>query len=133
MRHRKESSRLGRSGAHRKALMAALVCNLILQKRITTTLTKARLAGRLAEKMVTVGKKATLAARRQAVAELRRKDVVAKLFDEIVPQCQNRAGGYTRVLKLGKRGSDSSEMALLEWVDVLPVDKTVTKTDDTAS
>ena len=133
MRHRKESSRLGRSSAHRKALMASLVCNLIEQKRIKTTLTKARYASRLAEKMVTVGKKATLAARRQAVAELRRKDVVTKLFNEIVPKCQDRSGGYTRVLKLGKRASDSSEMALLEWVDIMPVDKTVAKKEDAPS
>jgi large subunit ribosomal protein L17 len=103
--------------------MASLVCHLIERKRIKTTLPKAKQARMLAERMVTLGKKAllddsrALAYRRQAIARLHQKKVVALLFDEVAPAFKDRAGGYTRILKLGRRSSDSSEMALLEWVD----------------
>lgn len=123
MRHRKNEKKLGRSPSHRKALLASQVCSLIQEKRIKTTLPKAKLAGRLAEKMVTLGRRGTLAARRKAIAELRRPDTVAILFDEIAPGCEGRSGGYTRVVKLGRRGSDGSTMALLEWVDIQVTDK----------
>lgn len=116
MRHRKNCTRLGRSSAHRKALLASLVCNLIEQKRIKTTLSKAKLARSLAEKMVTVGRKGSVTDRRHALSVLRQRNAVSKLFDEIVPQCEGRNGGYTRIMKLGRRRSDSSEMAILEWV-----------------
>lgn len=116
MRHRKQSVKLGRSPEHRKALVAALVCSLIKQRRIKTTLAKAKLARSAAEKLVTVARKGTLSARRQALAELRQADAVKQLFDDIVPMCEGRAGGYTRILKLGRRSSDSSEMVILEWV-----------------
>lgn len=117
MRHRKRTVKLGRTGAHRKALLSSLVCGLIQEKRIVTTLPKARAARSLAEKMVTLGKRGTLAARRQAISVLRRSDRVAVLFDEIAPQFSDRAGGYTRIVKLPPRGGDFSDMAILEWVE----------------
>jgi len=103
--------------------MASLVCGLISEKRITTTLAKAKQAGSLAEKMVTLGKKATLSARRRAISRLRREAAVAILFDDVAPQFDGRAGGYTRIVKLGRRSSDGSEMALLEWVGIAAVSK----------
>ncbi len=121
MRHRKRTiNKLGRNTAQREALLAHLVCNLIKVGRIKTTLPKAKAARRLAEKMVTLGKKNTLAARRLAASRLRRKEVVKHLFDDVAPAFGDRAGGYTRIMKLGRRVSDSSEMALLEWVNHVP-------------
>jgi len=117
MRHRNGNTKLGRSSSHHKAMMAALVCGLIKDKRIKTTVSKAKLARSMAEKMVTLGRAGTLAARRQAIAKLRREDIVAILFDEIAPSFEGRNGGYTRVTKLGRRSSDGSEMAILEWVE----------------
>jgi large subunit ribosomal protein L17 len=92
------------------------VCNLIKERRITTTVQKAKIARSEAEKMVTMARLGTLSARRRAISLLRQKDAVDTLFTDIVPICEGRAGGYTRVLKLGRRSSDGSEMALLEWV-----------------
>ena len=120
MRHRKKTIKLGRTSAHRDALLASLVCNLILDRRIQTTLAKAKAARSLAEKMVTLGKRGTLAARRRAVAKLRRKDRVAILFSGIAPAFKDRQGGYTRIIKLGRRLGDNAEVALLEWVDYTP-------------
>ena len=120
MRHRKNTVKLGRTSAQRAALFASLVSNLILAKRVKTTLPKARAAKRLADKMVTVGKKGTLAARRQALSFLKLDAAVAELFGAVAPAMKDRAGGYTRVIKLGKRQSDSSEMCILEWVDFVP-------------
>ena len=117
MRHRKKTVKLGRTSAHRNELLANLVCGLIEHRRIKTTVAKAKAARSLAEKMVTLGKKGTLAARRQAIATLKQEDLVRVLFDEIAPGFESRAGGYTRILKLGRRMSDSSEMVLLEWVE----------------
>jgi len=119
MRHKRNCAKLGRSSAHRKALLAGLVCNLINEKRIKTTLPKAKQARSLAEKMVTLGRKGTLSDRRRALSVLHQRGPVATLFEEIVPQCEGRQGGYTRILKLGRRRSDSSEMAVLEWVGPL--------------
>jgi large subunit ribosomal protein L17 len=116
MRHRKDDKKLGRTGAHRKALVASLVCGLIQEKRIHTTLPKAKIARRAAEKMVTLARHNTVAARREAVAKLRRKHCVRELFDTIAPQYQGRNGGYTRIVRLGARSGDGAEMAMLEWV-----------------
>ncbi len=122
MRHRAVRKKLGRSSSHRKALVEGLVGNLIKERRITTTVQKAKIARSAAEKMVTIARKAAagpaanVTARRQAMALLHRQDVVDTLFRDILPLCEGRAGGYTRVLKLGRRGGDGSEMALLEWV-----------------
>ena len=119
MRHRKRTVKLGRRSAHRNELLANLVCALIDNKRIKTTLPKARAARGLAEKMVTLGKKGTLAHRRQAIAKLKQVGSVKELFDNVAPAFADRSGGYTRIVKLGRRISDSSEMVLLEWVDAI--------------
>ena len=117
MRHRKKTVKLGRTSAHRNELLANLVCALIDNKRIKTTAPKAKAARSLAEKMVTLGKKGTLAARRQAIATLKNDKSVKELFEAVAPSFADRNGGYTRIIKLGRRISDSSEMVLLEWVD----------------
>ena len=127
MRHRKTTVKLGRKSTQRAALFSSLVSNLILAKRIKTTLPKARAAKRMADKMVTVGKKGTLAARRQALSFLKLDAAVAELFAAVAPAMKDRAGGYTRVIKLGKRQSDSSEMCILEWVDFVPKAKKAKK------
>ena len=120
MRHRKKTIKLGRTSAHRDVLLSGLVCNLIKAKRITTTLPKAKAARSLAERMVTLGKRNTLATRRRAASILRQPEAVAALFATVAPAFADRAGGYTRIMKLGTRPSDSSEMALLEWVNFVP-------------
>ncbi len=122
MRHQNKTVKLGRSQAHRDALLANQVCSLIIHQRIRTTLAKAKAARPLAEKMITLGKKGTIHARRTAAAYLHQADAVKKLFDEIAPRSANRAGGYTRIVKLGQRKSDSAPMAVLEWVDTAPVE-----------
>ena len=127
MRHRKLTVKLGRTSAQREALFANMVSNLILAKRITTTLAKGRATKRLADRMVTVGKKGTLAARRQALSALKQDKAVAELFDAVAPAMKDRQGGYTRMVKLGKRMSDSSEMCILEWVDFVPKAKKAKK------
>ena len=116
MRHRKKTVKLGRTSAHRNELLSNLVCNLVKEGRIKTTIAKAKAARSLAEKMVTLAKKGTLSDRRQAVAKLKHKEIVKDLFDNISPSFNDRQGGYTRIIKLGKRISDSSEMVILEWV-----------------
>jgi large subunit ribosomal protein L17 len=120
MRHRKKTIKLSRTSEHRDALLSNLVCSLIAAKRVRTTLAKAKAARRLAEKMVTLGKKGTVDARRRAAATLRNGDQVKVLFDIVAPAFKDRVGGYTRIIKLGRRASDSSEMSLLEWVNYIP-------------
>lgn len=117
MRHLKKTVKLGRKGAHRDSMLANQVCSLITERRIKTTLAKAKATCSLAEKMVTLGKAGTLAARRQALATIKQPAQVKALFEKIAPGFADRAGGYTRITKLGQRMSDSSEMAILEWVD----------------
>ena len=117
MRHRKRTVKLGRTTAHRNELLANLVCALVDNKRIKTTLPKAKAARSLAEKMVTLGKKGTLAARRQAISSMKNPVSVKELFDNVAPTFADRPGGYTRIIKLGRRISDSSEMVYLEFVD----------------
>lgn len=123
MRHRKRTIKLGRTTSHREAMLANMVSSLILEKRITTTIAKAKAARMLAEKLVTLGKRGDLHARRQAIAKIRNKAAVTELFDVIAPASKDRQGGYTRILKLGKRSSDASEMVILEWVDVMVAPK----------
>lgn len=118
MRHQRKTVKLGRSQAHRDALLANQTCSLIEHNRIKTTLAKAKALRPYAEKLVTLGKKGTLHARRTALAYLRHnEDAVSKLFAEVAPRCASRAGGYTRIVKLGQRNSDAAPMALVEWVD----------------
>src|SRR4029453_13414591 len=117
MRHQKKTVKLGRTAEHRKALLANQVCSLIEHERIKTTLAKAKAVRPLAEKMVTLGKKGSLHARRTALAVLRQKNAVKKLFEDIAPRSASRNGGYTRIVKLGARKSDSAPVAFIEWVD----------------
>ena len=121
MRHQKKRIKLGRTAEHRKALLANQVCSLIEHERIKTTLAKAKAVRPLAERMVTLGKNGSLHARRTALAVLRQKDAVKKLFNSIAPRSANRLGGYTRIIKLGPRRSDSAHIAFIEWVDAAPV------------
>ena len=117
MRHQKNTRKLGRTSQHRDAMLANIVASLILHKRVKTTLAKAKAARPLAEKLVTLGKGGTLHDRRLAVAKIGQKDAVGKLFKEIAPGFKDRKGGYTRIIKLGPRQSDSAPVAFLEWVD----------------
>jgi large subunit ribosomal protein L17 len=121
MRHQKKTLKLGRKAEHRKALLANQVCSLIEHQRIKTTLAKAKAVRPLAEKMVTLGKNGSIHARRTAFSTLRHKDAVKKLFDEIAPRSTERNGGYTRIVRLGQRKSDSALMAFIEWVDAAVV------------
>lgn len=117
MRHQRSGKKLGRDSAHRKALYANLAGALIEHGRIRTTVTKAKAVRPIAEQMITLGRRGDLHARRQAVAFLRSKDVVHKLFDEVGPSFAARPGGYTRIIRIGPRYGDASEMAYLELVD----------------
>src|SRR2546423_10933250 len=121
MRHQNKTVKLGVTAAHRKALLANQVCSLIEHQRIKTTLAKAKAVRPLAEKMVTLGKNGSIHARRTAFSTLRHKDAVKKLFDEIAPRSTERNGGYTRIVRLGERKSDSASMAFIEWVDAAVV------------
>jgi len=121
MRHQKKTIKLGRTAEHRKALLANQICSLIEHQRIKTTLAKARAVRPLAERMVTLGKNGSIHARRTALATLRQKNAVKKLFDDIAPKSAERNGGYTRIVKLGYRKSDSARMAFIEWVDMAEV------------
>lgn len=145
MRHRKRTAKLGRTSEHRTALLANLVCSLIKHRRIRTTLAKAKAARVVADKMVTLGKKGqekdrSIQCRRLVAARLQQQprhhfakhngvsgkvrrdewrqneDVVRILFEDIAPGFAERNGGYTRVIKLGRRRGDAAEMAILEWV-----------------
>jgi large subunit ribosomal protein L17 len=118
MRHLKRTAKLGRTGEHRNAMLANLVCSLIKHRRVTTTLAKAKAARSVAEKLVTLGKSGTIHDRRLAAARLHQEDVVKILFNEIVPTQKERRGGYTRIIKLGTRQGDAGQKAILEWVDV---------------
>tara|TARA_R110002096_G_scaffold147671_32_gene307949 strand:+ start:8637 stop:9074 length:438 start_codon:yes stop_codon:yes gene_type:complete len=134
MRHRRKTVKLQRDSAHRRSLLANLACSLIEHGRIRTTLAKAKALKPVADKLVTLGKRnelakekskngspkvtpQTLHARRQALAFLRQEQAVKKLFEDIAPAAAGRQGGYTRVVKLGPRASDSAPMAFVEWVD----------------
>ena len=121
MRHQKKTVKLGRTAEHRKALLANQVCSLIEHSRIKTTLAKAKAVRPFAEKMLTLGKRGTLHDRRNAISYLHQPGLVKKLFEEIAPRSAHRAGGYTRIIKLGPRLSDSAPMAYIEWVDIAPV------------
>jgi large subunit ribosomal protein L17 len=118
MRHQKSTVKLGRSQAHRDALLANQVVSLIEHSRIKTTLAKAKAVRPFAEKLVTLGKKNTLHARRTALSYLRHNEgAVHRLFAEVAPRAAERKGGYTRIVKIGQRNSDAAPMAFIEWVD----------------
>ncbi|MCF7791569.1 MAG: 50S ribosomal protein L17 [Victivallales bacterium] len=117
MRHKKYTFKIGKSGSHRKAMLANQACSLILSDQIKTTVVKAKETKRVAEKMVTLAKKGTLHHRRRAIGRLRDKEAVRVLFDELAPKFKDRNGGYTRIIRLGQRKGDGAEMCLLQWVE----------------
>jgi large subunit ribosomal protein L17 len=118
MRHRVKTVKLGRTSQHRDLMLANMVGSLIQHNRIKTTLAKAKALRPIAEKLVTLGKKGGLHSRRLALSKLiNNENWVKKLFGDIAPRFKERNGGYTRILKLGARHSDASQMALIEWVD----------------
>ena len=109
--------KLGRPTEHRNAMLRGLVTYLLENGKIETTLARAKQVRSMAEKMITLGKKNTLASRRAALAYITKEDVVTKLFNEIAPGYANRNGGYTRILKLGPRRGDAAEMAIVALVE----------------
>ncbi|MCT4584157.1 MAG: 50S ribosomal protein L17 [Peptostreptococcaceae bacterium] len=108
--------KLGRVTSHRNLMLRNLVTDLLRNKRMTTTVTRAKETRRIAEKMITLGKRGDLHARRQALAYILDETVVKNLFDEIAPSYAERNGGYTRIMKLGPRKGDAAEMAIIELV-----------------
>ncbi len=118
MRHGVKKPKLQRTASHRKALLANQACSLITHGRITTTLAKAKALRPYVEKLITLAKNGSLHARRQALATLPQPKCVAKLFGEIAEATANRQGGYTRIVKLGQRKTDSAPMALIEIIDL---------------
>ncbi len=116
MRHRKSIKKLGRTASHRKALTANVATSLFQHKQIKTTTPKAKAIKSTVEKLITFAKRGTLADRRQVLRTIRDKSVVRTLFNDIAPTFKDRNGGYTRVIKLGRRRGDGAEMALLELV-----------------
>ncbi len=116
MRHRKSGRKLGRTSSHREAMFRNMVTSLFEHERIVTTAEKAKELRPIAEKMITLAKRGDLHARRQAQGYIRRKDIVAKLFDTIGEQFSDRSGGYTRILRTGVRPGDSASMAIIELV-----------------
>lgn len=116
MRHRQSGRKLNRSPSHRRAMLRNMVTEFLDKERIVTTVPKAKELRPFAEKMITLGKRETLHARRQALSVIRRKEVVHKLFDDLAPRFADRNGGYTRIIRLGPRKGDSAEMAIIEFL-----------------
>ena len=116
MRHRKKIAKLGRNAAHRKAMLRNLATDLLRHERVTTTLSKAKAVRRVAERLVTLGKRDTLHARRHAARLIRDKDVLSKVFNELAPRYAERPGGYTRIMRLSTRAGDRAVMAIIEMV-----------------
>ena len=112
--------KLGRTTAHRKAMLRGMVTLLLENGQIETTLTRAKEVRSMAEKMITLGKKNTRASRRAALAYITKEDVVSKLFNEIAPKYAERQGGYTQIFKLGNRRGDAAEMAIVKLLEEAP-------------
>jgi len=117
MRHRKAGRKLGRTASHRKALFRNMVTSLLEHEQIKTTDAKAKELRGVAERMITLGKRGDLHARRQALSVIQSKDVTAKLFDELADRYRERPGGYTRVIKVGHRHGDAAPVSIIELVD----------------
>ncbi|HJL56791.1 MAG TPA: 50S ribosomal protein L17 [Arenicellales bacterium] len=117
MRHQKTGRQLGRNSSHRQAMFANMAVSLFTHEQIRTTLPKAKELRRVAEPLITLAKKPTVANRRLAYARLRDRDAVSKLFDTLGPRFQERAGGYTRILKCGTRSGDNAPMAFVQLLD----------------
>ena len=117
MRHQNSGRKLNRTASHRKAMFANMAASLILHEQIVTTLPKAKEIRPIVEKLVTLGKRGDLHARRQAISQIRDVAVVAKLFDAIATRYANRNGGYLRIMKAGYRYGDNAALAVIEFVD----------------
>ena len=117
MRHRRAGRRLGRTTPHRRAMERNMVTSVLDHERIVTTTQKAKEVRKVVDKMITLGKRGDLHARRQALSFIRDKSVVAKLFDELADEYQDRNGGYTRIIRTGHRAGDNASMAILELVN----------------
>jgi large subunit ribosomal protein L17 len=116
MRHLKSGSKLGKQPAHRRAVLRNLVTNLVEKERIHTTILRAKATRRIAEQMITLGKRDTLHARRQAAAFLMTPGATEKLFKDLAPRFAQRPGGYTRIVRAGWRLGDGAELAILEFI-----------------
>ncbi len=116
MRHAKQGGKLSRTSAHRKAMMRNLVTSLLDHERVQTTDAKAKELRKLADRMITLGKRGDLHARRRALRVIRSKDVTSKVFDDLAERFRERPGGYTRVLKVGRRTGDCAPMSIVELV-----------------
>ena len=127
MRHRVDTFKIGRSGSHRRAMLANMASSLFEHGKIETTLVKAKELRRFAEKLITIAKKNDLHRRRIAVSRLRDKAMVKKLFDEIAPGYAERVGGYTRILKLAQRRGDAAEMCIIMLVEAGAPEKKAAK------
>lgn len=117
MRHGKSQRKLGKTSSHRKAMLANMTASLLTHEQITTTLPKAKELKRVAEKVISLGKRANLHSRRRVFAFLRDDAAVAKLFETLAVRYKDRTGGYTRVMKAGFRHGDDAPMAVIELVD----------------
>ncbi|SOC45642.1 LSU ribosomal protein L17P [Rhizobium subbaraonis] len=117
MRHQKAGRKLNRTASHRKAMFANMAASLITHEQIVTTLPKAKEIRPIVEKLVTLGKRGDLHARRQAISQVRDAAVVSKLFDAIASRYANRNGGYLRIMKAGYRTGDNAPLAVIEFVD----------------
>ncbi len=117
MYHGKSGRKLGRTSSHKEAMLRNMVTSVIKHERIRTTDAKAKELRKLAEKMITLGKKGSLHARRQALAVIRDKETVGKLFGEMTERYRNRAGGYTRIVKAGYRYGDNAPVSILEFIN----------------
>jgi len=116
MRHRKDHRKLNRDPSHRRAMLRNLVTSLLDHEQVRTTDARAKEVRRIADRMITLGKRGTLHAQRQALRTLRSKEVARKLFDTLADRYRDRPGGYTRILKLGRRVGDSAELSLIQLV-----------------
>jgi len=125
MRHRKHHGSLGLVSGHRRALMANLATALLTHGRIETTEPKARALRPYVEKLITLGKRGDLHARRQALAKLRHRPIVDLLFGDVAQACSDRAGGYTRIIKTGFRAGDAAPMAVIELIDEVGTEEEV--------
>jgi len=126
MRHRKAGKRLGRNSSHQQAMMRNMVTSLLDHERIVTTTPKAKELRKLADKMITLGKRGDLHARRQALAVIRSKRVVDKLFSKLKDEYMERNGGYTRIIRTGNRIGDAASMAIIELVNFTEESETAT-------
>lgn len=120
MRHRRRTGKLGRTTPHRSAMLRNLVTSLLDHEKVRTTDAKAREVRRVADRMITLGKRGTLHARRRAMRVIRRREVAAKVFADLAERFRERPGGYTRVVKYGRRAGDAAPMAIVELVEGPP-------------